>query len=160
MAKQIFVTDEGLKKLQDQLDYLKNTRRKEVIEAIRVALSFGDLSENSEYDEAKNEQGKVEAQISELEETLKHVKVISADEITTDAVSVGSVVRVFDEDFEEEIEYTILGATESDPLNNIISDQSPTGRALIGAKVGDEVTVEAPGGEIKLKVLEISKQNN
>ena len=83
-----------------------------------------------------------------------------ADEITTDAVSVGSVVRVFDEDFEEEIEYTILGATESDPLNNIISDQSPTGRALIGAKVGDEVTVEAPGGEIKLKVLEISKQNN
>ena len=157
-AKQIIVTDEGYKKLVDELEYLKTTKRKEVVEAIKVALSFGDLSENSEYDEAKNEQAKTEARISELEETLQNVKVISDDEITTDAVSVGSTVKVYDEEFEEEVEYTIVGSTEANPLMNLISDQSPIGSALLGAKVDEEVTVEAPNGTLKLKVLEISKQ--
>ena len=104
MAKQIIVTEEGLKKLQDELEYLKTTKRKEVVEAIRVALSFGDLSENSEYDEAKNEQAKTEARISELEENLKHVKVISDSDVTTDTVNVGNRVKVYDEEFDEDEE--------------------------------------------------------
>lgn len=157
MAKQIIVTEEGLKKLQEELEYLKTTKRKEVVEAIRVALSFGDLSENSEYDEAKNEQAKTEARISELEESLKHVKVISDSEVTTDTVNVGNRVKVYDEDFEEEIEYVLVGSTEADPLENKISDQSPIGSALIGSKVDDVVEVTTPGGTIKLKILEINK---
>ena len=157
-AKQMVVTDEGYKKLVDELEYLKTTKRKEVVEAIKVALSFGDLSENSEYDEAKNEQAKTEARISELEETLANVKVISNDEITTDEVNVGSKVKIFDKDFDEEVEYTIVGSTEANPLKNMISDQSPIGNALLGAKVGDEVSVETPNGVVEIKVLEISKQ--
>lgn len=159
MAKQIIVTDEGRKKLQDELDYLKNIKRKEVVEAIKVALSFGDLSENSEYDEAKNEQAKVEAQINELEETLKQIKVISDSEINTNAVNVGAKVKVYDEKFEEEIEYTLVGSTEADPLENKISDQSPIGSALIGAGVGDTVIAITPTGEIKLRILDISRIN-
>jgi transcription elongation factor GreA len=157
MAKQIIVTEEGLKKLQEELEYLKTTKRKEVVEAIRVALSFGDLSENSEYDEAKNEQAKTEARISELEESLKHVKVISDSEVTTDTVNVGNRVKVYDEEFEEEILYTIVGSTEADPLEDKISDQSPIGSALIGRQVGETVEVTTPGGVISLKILEISK---
>jgi transcription elongation factor GreA len=157
MAKQIIVTEEGLKKLQEELEYLKTTKRKEVVEAIRVALSFGDLSENSEYDEAKNEQAKTEARISELEESLKHVKVISDSEVTTDTVNVGNRVKVYDEEFEEEILYTIVGSTEADPLEDKISDQSPIGTALIGRQVGETVEVTTPGGVISLKILEISK---
>ncbi len=157
MAKQIIVTEEGLKKLQEELEYLKTTKRKEVVEAIRVALSFGDLSENSEYDEAKNEQAKTEARISELEENLKHVKVISDSEVNTDAVNVGNRVKVYDEEFDEEILYTIVGSTEADPLEDKISDQSPIGAALIGQQVGDVVQVTTPGGVVSLKILEISK---
>ncbi len=157
MAKQIIVTEEGLKKLQEELEYLKTTKRKEVVEAIRVALSFGDLSENSEYDEAKNEQAKTEARINELEESLKHVKVISDSEVTTDTVNVGNRVKVYDEEFEEEVEYILVGSTEADPLENKISDQSPIGTALIGQKVGATVEVHTPGGVIQLKILEISK---
>ncbi|MBE6622352.1 MAG: transcription elongation factor GreA [Ruminococcaceae bacterium] len=157
MAKQIIVTEEGLKKLQEELEYLKTTKRKEVVEAIRVALSFGDLSENSEYDEAKNEQAKTEARISELEESLKHVKVISDSDVTTDTVNVGNRVKVYDEAFEEEILYTIVGSTEANPLEDKISDQSPIGAALIGRQVGETVEVTTPGGAITLKILEISK---
>lgn len=157
MAKQLTVTEEGLKKLQDELEYLKTTKRKEVVEAIRVALSFGDLSENSEYDEAKNEQAKTEARISELEEELKHVKVISDSEVSTDAVNVGNIVTVYDEDFEEEVVYTLVGSTEADPMNNKISDQSPIGSALMGHKTGDIVTVTTPGGDVKMKILNIAK---
>lgn len=157
MSKEIVVTEEGLKKLQEELEFLKTTKRKEVVEAIRVALSFGDLSENSEYDEAKNEQAKTEARISELEENLKHVKVISDSEVSTDIVNVGNIVKVYDEEFEEEITYTLVGSTEADPLFDKISDQSPIGKAIIGTRVGDEVTVTTPGGTIKLRILEISK---
>ncbi|MBO5274711.1 MAG: transcription elongation factor GreA [Clostridia bacterium] len=160
MAKEILVTDEGLKKLNEELNYLKTTKRKEVVEAIRIALSFGDLSENSEYDEAKNEQAKTEARIIELEEMLKHVKLISEDDIHTDSVNVGATVKVYDIEFEEEIEYSLVGSTEADPLAGKISDQSPIGRAIIGAKVGETVDVETPGGLLQLKILEISKRDN
>ena len=157
MSKEITVTEEGLKKLQDELEYLKTTKRKEVVEAIRVALSFGDLSENSEYDEAKNEQAKTEARISELEENLKHVKVISDSEVSTDVVNVGNIVKVYDESFDEEITYTIVGSPEADPLLDKISDRSPIGSAIIGSKVGDTVDVSTPAGLVKLRILEISK---
>ena len=158
MAEPIIVTEEGLKKLQEELEYLKTTKRKEVVEAIRVALSFGDLSENSEYDEAKTEQGKTESRIQELEEMLKNVKVISDHEVQNDVVSVGNLVKVFDVEFEEELEYSVVGSTEADPALGRISDQSPIGKAIIGAKVGDTVAFLTPGGEAHLKILEISRQ--
>lgn len=158
MAKQMVVTDEGLKKLQAELEDLKTNKRKEVIESIRIALSFGDLSENSEYDEAKNEQAKVEARITELEEALKTIKVISDSDITTDVVNVGATIRLMDEDLDEETEYTIVGTTEANPIEGKISDQSPIGLALLGSRVGQTVIADTPGGEVKLRVLEISKK--
>jgi len=157
IKQQIVVTDDGLRKLTEELDYLKNTKRKEVVESIRTALSFGDLSENSEYDEAKNEQAKVEAQINELEETLKHIKVISDEDISTDIVSVGAKIKVLDVEFEEELEYTLVGSTEADPMESKISDQSPIGSAVLGAKIGETVSAFTPGGELKLTILSISK---
>ncbi len=157
MAKQTTVSSEGLKKLQEELEYLKTTKRKEVAEAIKVARGFGDLSENSEYDEAKNEQGLVEARIAEIESMLKNVKIIDESSINTDKVDVGNRVKVKDETFDEEIEYTIVGSSESNPMENKISDESPIGRALIGAAVGETVKAETPGGDIVMKVLEISK---
>lgn len=151
----ITVTQEGKIKLEEELSYLKNVRRKEVTEAIRIALGFGDLSENSEYDEAKTEQAKVESRIAELEEMLKNIVVVS--EITTDAVSVGSKVRVYNEKWEEELVYSIVGSTEAAPLQNKISDMSPIGKALLGKKVGDSVNVETPAGHVIIRILEISK---
>ena len=146
----ITVTQEGKLKLEEELSYLKNVKRKEVTEAIRIALGFGDLSENSEYDEAKTEQGKVENRIAELEEMLKN-------EINTDAVSVGSKVRIYNEKWDEEILYAIVGSTEADPLQNKISDMSPIGKAILGHKVGDAVVVETPQGHVNVKILEITK---
>ncbi len=157
LAKQTTVSSEGLKKLQQELEYLKTTKRKEVAEAIKVARGFGDLSENSEYDEAKNEQGLVEARIAEIEAMLKNVKVIDESTIATDKVNVGNIVKVYDETFEEEIEYTIVGSSEANPMENKISDESPIGKALIGAEIGEVVKAETPGGETVMKVLEISK---
>jgi len=156
-SKSIIITDEGLKKMTDTLDYLKNVKRKEVIEAISKARSFGDLSENSEYDEAREEQGKVEIQIKELEELLKQVKVISDSDVSTESVNVGARVKVYDIVYDEEIEYSIVGSTEADPLTHRLSDQSPIGNALIGAKLGDVVSAMTPGGELKFKIIEISK---
>lgn len=158
MAKQIIITDEGLKKLKEELDYLKKVRRREVAEGLRQARSFGDLTENSEYDEAKNEQAKVEAQILELEETLKNVKILNESEIPTDAVSVGSIVKVFDETYNEETEYSIVGSTEADPINGKISDHSPIGAALIGAKIGESVSIQTPSGKITMRILEIRRK--
>lgn len=157
MAKQTTVSSEGLKKLQQELEYLKTTKRKEVAEAIKVARAFGDLSENSEYDEAKNEQGLVEARIAEIEAMLKNVKVIDENNIKTDHVDVGNRVKVYDETFEEEVVYTIVGSSESNPVEFKISDESPIGRALIGASIGEVVKAETPGGDIVMKILEISK---
>ena len=151
----INVTKEGKQKLEEELSYLKNVKRKEVTEAIRIALGFGDLSENSEYDEAKTEQGKVENRIVELEEMLKNVVVIS--EVSTDAVSVGSKVRIYNEKWDEEILYSIVGSTEADPLKNKISDMSPIGKAILGRKVGETVVVETPQGHANVKILEITK---
>ena len=157
MAKQTTVSSEGLKKLQEELEYLKTTKRKEVAEAIKVARGFGDLSENSEYDEAKNEQGLVEARIAEIEAMLKNVKIIDESNIATDKVNVGNIVKVFDETFDEEVEYTIVGSSEANPVEFKISDESPIGKALIGATIGEVVKAETPGGETVMKVLEISK---
>ncbi|MDR3551587.1 MAG: transcription elongation factor GreA [Clostridia bacterium] len=157
MTKQVVLTDEGLKKLEEELEYLKTEKRKEMAEKIKVALSFGDLSENSEYDEAKNEQAVIEARISHVEAMLKNVKLIDGDDVNTDAVGIGTRVRLLDVEFNEEIEYQIVGSTESDPDINRISDESPVGKALMGHKIGDTVFAEAPGGQIAFKILEIAK---
>ncbi len=157
MAKQIVITESGLVKLKEELDFLKSVKRKEAAENVGIARSFGDLSENSEYDEAKNEQAKVEAQIAELEETLKHVTVISDSEIQTDSVRPGVTVGVLDMEYDEEDEFTIVNSHEVDPAARKISDQSPIGKALIGTKVGDIVTVEVPDGTAKFKILKITR---
>ena len=157
MAKAIKVTDDGLKKLQDELEYLKTEGRTDIAEKIKVARGYGDLSENSEYDDAKNEQAKIEARIVELEAMLKNVEIIKDIKGAAKTVVVGVKVKVYDEEFEEEDEYHVVGSTEADPVNNKISDESPVGRALLGHKVGDTVIVEAPAGEIKLKIVGISK---
>ena len=155
--KQILLTDEGLKKLEEELEYLKTEKRKDVAEKIKHARGFGDLSENSEYDEAKDEQAKVELRIVEIEKMLKHAKVIDNDDINLDIVSVGSKLRIFDYDFDEEVSYTIVGSTEADPENGKISDESPIGKALLGKALGETVDVETPGGIVKLKILEIGR---
>ena len=157
LAKPIKVTDEGLKKLQDELEHLKTVGRTEIAEKIKVARGYGDLSENSEYDDAKNEQAKIEARIADLEAMLSNVEIIKDIKGATKSVVVGVKVTVYDEEFDEEDEYYVVGSTEADPSINKISDESPVGRALMGHKVGDIVTVEAPAGEIKLKIVKISK---
>ena len=157
MAKQIVMTESGLEKLKEELDFLKSVKRKEAAENVGIARSFGDLSENSEYDEAKNEQAKVEAQIAELEETIKHVTVISDSEIQTDSVRPGVTVGVLDMEFDEEDEFMIVNSHEVDPVARKISDQSPIGKALIGAKDGDVVTVEVPDGTAQFKILKITR---
>ena len=155
--KQLLVTEEGRKKMEEEFEYLKTVRRKEVIDTIGIARAFGDLSENSEYDEAKNEQAKVEARITELEEQLKIVKVVDESEIKTDEVSIGSKVKVLNTVLNKEIDYSVVGSTEVDPFNNKISDESPIGKVLIGARKGDVVQYETPKGIFKLEVLNISK---
>lgn len=155
--KEIKLTAEGLKNYENELDELKNVKRKEVSEKIKVALSFGDLSENSEYDEAKNEQAKVEARIAELEAMLKVAKVISEEEMSADTVHLGSRVRVYDKEFDEEVTFLIVGTAEASPSDGKISDESPIGKALLGAKAGKTVHAETPGGVAELKVLEIIK---
>ncbi|MBO4898095.1 MAG: transcription elongation factor GreA [Clostridia bacterium] len=156
--KQVVLTSEGLKQLEDELEYLKTEKRQEVKEKIKEALAFGDLSENSEYDEAKNEQGQVEVRIMQIEKMLKNVKLIDKKEITTKVVSIGSKVKIHDVEFDEDIEYVIVGSTEADPMKNRISDESPVGKALIGAKVGQTVQATVPTGEVlEFKVLKISK---
>ncbi len=155
--KQVMLTQEGLAKYQEELDQLRTVKRKEISEKIKVALSFGDLSENSEYDEAKNEQAKIEARIADLEAMLKNVKIISDEEISGDKVHVGSTIRVRDMTYKEETVYQIVGSAEADPRKGKISDDSPVGRALLGCAQGKTVEVETPGGMVKYKVLEIMK---
>lgn len=154
-GKEILMTAEGLKKLEEELEDLKVVRRKEVSEKIKQALAFGDLSENSEYDEAKNEQAQVEARIAQIESMLKVARVVEDDAGAADSVGIGKKVKIFDIEFEEEEEYVIVGPTESDPANNKLSYESPVGKALLGKKVGEEISVEAPGGIVKFKILEI-----
>lgn len=156
-AKEVVLTYEGLRKLEDELEYLKGQKRREVAERIKQALSFGDLSENSEYDEAKNEQAQVEVRIVQIEKILKNAKVIDEDEVTTDVVSVGSKVKMLDVEFNEEVEYLIVGSTEADPSNSKISNESPVGAGIIGKKVGDVVDIEVPAGLVQYKILDIKK---
>ena len=156
-AKQTVITEEGLKKLENELDELKTIKRKEVAEKIKVALSFGDLSENSEYDEAKNEQAIIEGRIAEIENQLKNVHVLDENEFTTEDVHVGSVVTVRTKGKKTDVNYQIVGSTEADPLNGRISDESPIGKALIGHKAGDQVEAETPGGIVVLTIRQIAK---
>lgn len=154
--KEYVVTYAGLTKLEYELNQLKTVRRKEVAEKIKVARGYGDLSENSEYDEAKNEQGIVESRIAELEKMLKNIRVIDEDELTTEHVMVGSHVKVRDED--GDAEFDIVGSTEADPLNGKISDESPVGAALMGHGVGDTVEVHLPSGTVvPYEIVEITK---
>ena len=157
MAKTIKITDDGLKKLQEELENLKTNGRADIAEKIKVARGYGDLSENSEYDEAKNEQAKIEARIVEIEAMLKNVEIIEDIKGKAKTVLIGVKVKVLDEEYDEECEYRVVGSTEADPREGKISDESPVGKALLGKKIGDEVIVDAPSGEFKLKILEISK---
>ena len=150
-------TAEGYKSLVDELSYLKQTKLEEVKRSLAEARSFGDLSENSEYDEAKNEQAKVVARITELEELINHAKVIDESEIKADVVNLGSTVLVHDYELDEEVEYKLVGTNEANPMLGRISDQSPVGSAMLGAVVGDVITVETPGGELKIKILKVQR---
>lgn len=156
-TKKNIMTYEGIKKLEEELEYLKTVRRKEITEKIKVALGYGDLNENSEYDEAKNDQAFNEGRIIQLENMLKNAVVVDESEIPTDKVSVGSIVKVMDYEFDEEVEYAIVGSAEADPMNFKISNESPVGSALLGKKVGDVVEVTVPSGVSKFEILEIRR---
>lgn len=155
--REILVTQEGYDNLEKELDILKTEKRAEIAERIKVALGFGDLSENSEYDEAKTAQAANEQKIVELENKLRHTRIIDESEIDTKTVQVGNTVKLYDEEFEEEISYTIVGPTEIDIENNKISNESPIGAALLGAKKNQVVEVQVPMGVVKYKILSITK---
>ncbi|MEE0035162.1 MAG: transcription elongation factor GreA [Coprococcus sp.] len=156
--KKTIVTYKGLKDIEEELQDLKVNKRREIAAKIKEAREQGDLSENAEYDAAKDEQRDIENRIEQLEAILKNVEVVDEDEVDTDTVGIGCTVKVFDYEFDEEIVYDIVGSTQADIMKNKISDESPVGMALKGAKVGSEVTVEAPDGEFKYRVLEIKRQ--
>jgi transcription elongation factor GreA len=156
MSETVFLTKAGLEKLKKELEHLKTVERIEVANLIGEAKSFGDLSENSEYDAAKAKEAQLEARIYEIQEKLKNYVLIDESTLDTSRVNVGCSVTLFDEEFEEEVVYKIMGSTESDPLNGLISNESPIGKALIGKKKGEVVDVETPGGVVKFKILKIS----
>ncbi len=155
--KAVLLTQEGYDKLEKELEYLRTEKRAEVAERIKVALGFGDLSENSEYDEAKTAQAENEAKIADLENKIRYAQIIDESEIDTKTVQVGNIVKVLDMEFDEEETYTIVGSTEVDLSQNRISNESPIGVALLGAKKGEIVEVNAPAGVLKYKVLSITK---
>jgi transcription elongation factor GreA len=156
--KQMLYTAEGYKVLTDELNYLKTTRREEIKEAIAVAKGFGDLSENAEYDEARNEQAKTEARIKELEELVANAVVVDETKLDTSIVSLGSLVTVYDVEEDEEITYSIVGSNEANPIDHKISDQSPIGKALMGAKAGDTVVIEVPYGTIHMEIKNVTRK--
>ena len=159
MDKKNILTYEGLKKLEDELENLKVVRRKEVSQKIKEAREQGDVSENAEYDAAKDEQRDIEARIEELEKILKNAEVVVEEEADLDKVSIGCSVKILDCEFDEELEYKIVGSTEANSLKGKISNESPVGKALLGKQVGDTVTVETPAGEFSYKVLSIHRAN-
>ena len=159
MDKKNILTYEALKKLEDELENLKVVRRKEVSQKIKEAREQGDLSENAEYDAAKDEQRDIEARIEELEKILKNAEVVVEEEADLDKVSIGCSVKILDCEFDEELEYKIVGSTEANSLKGKISNESPVGKALLGKQVGDTVTVETPAGEFSYKVLSIHRAN-
>ena len=155
--KEILLTQEGYDKIENELETLKTVTRKEVAGRIKEAISFGDISENAEYDEAKNEQAKVEERILKLENMLRKAKIIKEEEVDEDLVTVGSIVTVFDYEFDERAEYTIVGSAEADPYENKISNESPVGRALIGRRKDEEIDVQVPDGIARFKIVEIRR---
>lgn len=159
MEKKNILTYGGLKKLEDELQDLKVVRRKEVAQKIKEAREQGDLSENAEYDAAKDEQRDIEARIEELEKILKNAEVVDEEEIDIDKINVGCQVRILDIEYDEELEYKVVGSTEANSLTGKISNESPVGKAILGAKVGDVVTVETPAGDLQYKILEIQRSN-
>ena len=153
---EVILTHQGIAELERALDHLKSVRRQEIAEQIKKARAFGDISENAEYDEAKNEQAKIEGEINYIENTLRNAKVIEDDQIDTGVVNIGTKVKVIDLEYQEEIEYTMVGSAEANATNNKISNESPVGSALIGASVGETVEVPTPGGNVKIKILGIN----
>lgn len=155
--KEVLLTQEGYNNLEKELNYLRTEKRAEIADRIKVALGFGDLSENSEYDEAKTAQAENEVRIAELENKIRYAKIIDEKEIDTETVQIGNIVKVLDMEFDEKIEYTIVGSTEVDLASNKISNESPLGSALLGARKNEVVEVNAPAGIIKYKILAIKK---
>lgn len=156
-GKEILLTQEGYDNLEKELEYLKTEERAAIAERIRVALGFGDLSENSEYDEAKNAQAANETKIADLENKIRHARIIDESEIDTKTVQIGNTVKIKDLEFDEDLEYTIVGSTEVDLANGKISNESPIGAALLGAKKNEVVEANTPGGIAKFKILSIKK---
>ncbi|MBS6106382.1 MULTISPECIES: transcription elongation factor GreA [Anaerococcus] len=152
--KEVILSKEYLEKLEDELEYLKTIRRPEIAEKIKIARSFGDLSENADYDEAKNEQGEIESRIAKVEDMIRNAKTIEVDE-NSDEVGVGNTVTVHDEEFDETMDYKIVGTAESDPLKGFISNESPVGAALLGKKVNDRVEVSTPNGKMYFTIKDI-----
>ena len=155
--KEVILTQEGYDRLEEELNYLRTEKRSEIAERIKAALGFGDLSENSEYDEAKTAQAENEVKIAELEDKIRHAKIIDEKEIDTETVQIGNIVKVLDMEFDEKIEYTIVGSTEVNLAENKISNESPLGAALLGARKNHVVAVNAPAGIMKYKILSIKK---
>ncbi|QTH43074.1 transcription elongation factor GreA [Cohnella sp. LGH] len=153
--KEVLLTQDGLKRLEDELENLKSVKRREVAERIKVAIGYGDISENSEYEDAKNEQAFIEGRIITLEKMLRNARIINHEEIDLETVSIGSTVVVEDLEYGDTMEYTIVGTAESDPLNNKISNESPVGKAIIGKKKGTVVEVSVPAGIIQYKIVDI-----
>lgn len=151
----IYITTDGVKKKEERLRYLKNEKRPEVLERLKTARDFGDLSENAEYDAARNEQGQVETEIQLIEDTLRLAKVIDPKKVRKDIAGIGTTVKLYDEEWDEEVVYKIVGTIESDPDNGLISNESPIGKSIIGKKVGDTVSISTPGGDSVLKILSI-----
>ncbi len=151
-----YLTPEGKKQLEEKLEYLKTVKRPEVVKKIGLAREYGDLSENSEYDAAKDEQAQLESQIAEIEDTLLNAQIIKKSAIDTSKVSIGTKIKLYDEEFDEEVEYKIVGSDESDPKSGLISNESPVGAGLLGHKVGEKVVVNTPNGQCVYKILSIS----
>jgi transcription elongation factor GreA len=154
-VKEVILTSEGYEKLKQEIEYLSTDKRAEVAERIRIAREFGDIAENAEYDDAKNEQAMLEHRIAMLEERMRDARVIEKSEITSDVVSIGTHVRLKDVDANETVEYHIVGSAEANPAENKLSNESPVGKAIIGKKKGETVEVSAPRGAMKFKILEI-----
>ncbi|SRR6056297_630023 len=157
MVEEVLLTEEGYEKLEKELEYLEKVKRREIAKRIKIAREFGDISENSEYDDAKNEQAFVEGRIKEIKNMIRNAHVVKDEEVTDKKVNLGTTVVLEDLDTEEKVRYTLVGSAESDPLNYKISNESPIGKSIIGHKIGDKVTVEIPSGEVKYKIVSIEK---
>lgn len=157
MADSVVLTTKGVRELEEKLDYLKTVRRLEIAEEIKQARAFGDLSENAEYDEAKNEQARIEGEILNIEKMLRNASIVDEEEVDVQKVNIGAIVKVLDKTYDEEEEYQIVGSAEADLNKNRISNESPVGRALLGKKIGATVKVDTPGGKATYKILDIHR---